>query len=512
MLKFGEFRLDARNECVWRGEEMLALTPRPFAVLRYLVEHPQCLVTHDEMLEALWPETYVQPQVLRTYILELRKLLGDDPVCPRYIQTVPRRGYRFMAAVADAEEADAPASNGIVGRAAELKLLAEHLKRVRNGERATLFITGEPGIGKTALLDAFCAANGTDDGLRVARGQSIEGFAGKESLYPVREAVNEMCSADEAKARPAMQAAVRDGSASITSLCETFETLAANRPLLLIFEDIHWADRASLDLIGALARRRSRAKLMLVATYRPADLDAAHPLRQIEQDLLNNARGANGSGGSRIQELRLAPLDKESVREYLRRQLGAETLPPGLTSLVHQHSAGNALFMTAVLDHLKGQNLFRHDGAELSLRVPIGEIDLGVPDGLAGLIEFQLEKLSEEDRRLLEAGSVAGTIFPAWAVAAALELELEEIEERFAALVRRVKLVSIAGYDELPGGGRSAFYVFSHALYREALYTRLPSTRRAQWHRRVAERLRTMFAGQEENVAVEIAAHVEAGK
>ncbi|GGH08051.1 ATP-binding protein [Silvibacterium dinghuense] len=508
MLKFAEFRLDARNECVWRGEEMLALTPRPFAVLRYLVEHPQCLVTHDEMLEALWPETYVQPQVLRTYILELRKLLGDDPACPRFIQTVPKRGYRFLAAVTEAEET-AVASGGLVGRDAELRLLAEHLKRVKSGERSTLILTGEPGIGKTALLDAFCAAQGTDDGLRVARGQAIEGFAGKEALYPVHEAVSEMCSVDEAKVRPALQAAVRDGSASVTSLCEAFETLAATRPLLLIFEDIHWADRASLDLIGALARRRSRARLLLVVSYRRTDIDARHPLRQMEQDLLTNTRGA---AGSRIQEVRLGPLDKESVRAYLRRQLGAETLPPGLTSLVHQHSAGNALFMTAVLDHLKGQNLFRLEGAELSLRVPLGEIELGVPEGLAGLIEFQLEKLSEEDRHLLEAGSVAGTIFPAWAVSAALGLALEEVEESFAELVRRVKLVSIAGYDELPGGGQSAFYVFTHALYREVLYTRLPASRRAQWHRRVADRLRTMFAGQEENVAVEIAAHVEAGK
>lgn len=507
MLKFGEFRLDIRNECVWRDEEMLELTPRPFAVLRYLVEHPQCLVTHDEMLEALWPETFVQPQVLRTYILELRKLLGDDPGCPRFIQTVPKRGYRFLSAVVETEETATSAPGGIVGRDAELKLLADLLKKVKGGERGAVFVTGEPGIGKTALLDAFCAAHCSEDGIRVARGQSIEGFAGKESLYPVREAVSEMCAADEGKIRPALQAAVKDSTSSITGLCEAFEALAANRPLLLIFEDIHWADVATIDLIGALARRRSRAKLMLAATYRRAEVETDHPLRQMEQDLLGHARGSNG----RVQELRLHPLDKESVRAYLRGQLGAETLPPGLTSLVHQHSAGNALFMTAVLDHLQGQNLFSREGAELSLRMPIGEIELGVPEGLAGLIEFQLEKLSEEDRRLLEAGSVAGTIFPAWAVSAALDLELEETEERFASLVRRVKLVAVAGYDELPGGRESAFYVFAHALYREALYASLPSSRKAQWHRRVADRLRTMFAGQEENVAEEIAAHVSKG-
>lgn len=99
MHSFGAFQLDSANECLWRDGQRLTLTPRPFAVLRYLVENPERLVTHTELLEALWPQTYVQPQVLRTYVLELRKLLGDDPACPRYIETIPKRGYRFLARV-----------------------------------------------------------------------------------------------------------------------------------------------------------------------------------------------------------------------------------------------------------------------------------------------------------------------------------------------------------------------------------------------------------------------------
>ena len=75
MLQFGRFRLDTANECLWRGDEQIALSPRPFAVLRYLVEHPSRLITHDELLDKLWPDTFVQPQVLRTYVLELRRIL-----------------------------------------------------------------------------------------------------------------------------------------------------------------------------------------------------------------------------------------------------------------------------------------------------------------------------------------------------------------------------------------------------------------------------------------------------
>jgi DNA-binding winged helix-turn-helix (wHTH) protein len=91
MKQFGEFGLDTLNECLWRGGAPIKLPPKPYAVLRYLVEHSGRLIPHDELMEALWPETYVQPQVLRTYMLDLRKALGDDAVHPRYIQTLPKR-------------------------------------------------------------------------------------------------------------------------------------------------------------------------------------------------------------------------------------------------------------------------------------------------------------------------------------------------------------------------------------------------------------------------------------
>src|SRR5580693_1561314 len=105
MKQFAGFRLDTANECLWHDGRQIALPPRPFMVLRYLVEHPGRLISHDELLDALWPETYVQPQVLRTYMLDLRKVLGDDAAEPRFIQTLPKRGYCFVAAVSECAEA-----------------------------------------------------------------------------------------------------------------------------------------------------------------------------------------------------------------------------------------------------------------------------------------------------------------------------------------------------------------------------------------------------------------------
>lgn len=512
MQTFGEFQLDIVNECLWRDGKRLTLTPRPFAVLRYLVENPQRLVTHDELLEALWPETYVQPQVLRTYVLELRKLLGDDPVSPQYIATIPKRGYQFLANVTqggpDANGADGPL---LIGRNAELDFLHAQLERARRTERPTVFLTGEAGIGKSALIDAFCSqiCQGKHR-VRIARGQSIEGFSGKETLYPVREALNGLCSAEDEKARVVLATAApgwfNHDSAKMPSLgeiCEALEALSQSEPLLLVFEDIHWADATTLDLIAALARRRTTARIMLLASACPADLEPLNPLRRLQQDLAR---------GRRIEELRLTPLNRAAVREYIRCKLHADKLPAGFDSLILQHSSGNPLFLDAMLDHLRAQRMFRSQDGEVVLGRPLAEIELGVPDGLLGMIELQLDRLSDDDRRLLEAGSIAGTVFPAWTASAVLQRPIEEVEEAYTSLARGVHLLSVGGHDELPDGTRSAFYVFAHELYREVLYKNIPVTRRGQWHKRVADRLRVLFAGNEARVAYEIAAHTDASE
>src|SRR5262245_27860016 len=124
MKSFRQFRLDDINQCLWRGDTRLSIMPKPFSVLRYLVDNAGRLVTQDELLGAVWPDAYVQPEVVRRYILEIRRILGDDPKAPHFIETVPKRGYRFIADVI-AESALQP-SEGItiatklVGRGAAM--------------------------------------------------------------------------------------------------------------------------------------------------------------------------------------------------------------------------------------------------------------------------------------------------------------------------------------------------------------------------------------------------------
>lgn len=535
MKQFESFQLDTSNECLWRDGTQIELPPKPFAVLRYLVENPGRLITHDELLDALWPETFVQPQVLRTYMLELRKVLGDHSDEPRFIQTLPKRGYRFVAPVSDGVAArrdgalektthDAK-SSGIVGRDDELSLLAAQLDLLQSGQRRVVFITGEAGIGKTALVDAFCRQTGSLQPVSVARGQCVEGFGAKEDYYPVMEALGQLCASPDGEAACRILARMAPGWLAALGrqaensggtvygqgqgrmpgdLCAALEELAAQKPLMLVFEDLHWADDSTLNLISALARRRAPASLMVLATCGP-DVAAEHPLKAMKQGLLMRQLST---------EVALAPLTKTAVRELLSRDLQQGQLPPGLTSFVHQHSEGNPLFAIAILEHLIARRFLVRETTKGSSRWKAAgsfqEMEADVPHGLAQMIEVQIERLSPEEQRILEAGSVMGIAFPAWAVAAALEEDAARTEEACDVLTRRLYFVERAGQDELPDGSRSEFYVFVHGMYREVLYQRQSSGRRAGRHIRIAQRLGELFAGREASVGREMAVHYEA--
>ena len=534
--QFESFRLDRSNECLWLNATQLPLPPKPFAVLRYLVENPARLVTHDELLDALWPETYVQPQVLRTYILELRKVLGDDAGQPRFIQTLPKRGYCFVALVTDVDATDcgahgvaasAVAETGLVGRERELAQLVTEMQQLGQSQRRMVFITGEAGIGKSALVDAFSRQQGSSQAFSVARGQCVEGFGAKEEYYPVMEALGRLCASpagDRAREvlssmAPGWLAKSRQTSATLSrdiasalpfermpgDLCGALEELSIDHPLVLIFEDINWADEGTLQLISALARRRAPARLLILATFRPQAIAPEHPLKALKQDLQMRHL---------CVEIPLQPLAKDHVRALLAGQLQQRALPPGLTSFVHQYSEGNPLFAIALLEHLLAERCIVCDSSEgtrvWKQRTPFEEMEDRVPTGLAQMIELEIDCLSPDEQRLLEAGSLVGIAFPVWAVAAAMQKDVEEIEEAFDALAHKLYFLDQAGQDELPHGMRSAFYVFAHGLYRDVLYRRQSASRRARWHIRIAERLTELFRGNGSNVAREIAFHYEA--
>ncbi|HTM12976.1 MAG TPA: AAA family ATPase [Bryobacteraceae bacterium] len=538
MKAFGSFRLDILEQCLWREGTRIALTPKVFAVLRHLVDHPGRLVTQDELLEAIWPETYVQPEILRKYILELRKVLGDDPKSPRFIETLPKRGYRFMAAMAVAPLLPALAGiPGPVGRDRELAALDGHLRAALQGQRRLVLVTGEAGIGKSTLLDAFEQRLAGHEGMRIARGQCVEGFGGKEAYYPVLEAFGQLIrgpgaegviqilaaqaptwliqfpSRLKAEQREALQREILGATRErmLREICQALESLTVADPLALILEDLHWADPSTLDLISALARRRGPCKLLVLGTYRPVDVILLQsPLKALRQDLVMHKL---------CFEIALERLTEADVTGYLAAEFPGK-LPAGLAELVYRHSEGNPLFMTAIVSDLEKSGLLIQEEGLWRLTVSMEQIVPDVPETLQQMLEIQVERLSEAEQRVLKSASIAGRRFSAWSVAAMLDTgiaETEDICERFAQRQQFLRPGRAAG---VLGGAQSAHYEFRHSLYREALYRRIPEAQRALWHRRLAERAQDLLPASHGmtapdtalELASELALHFEHGR
>jgi DNA-binding winged helix-turn-helix (wHTH) protein len=169
-VNFAPFRVDLANEQLWRGDTSIPLRRQTFAVLRYLVEHAGQVVSKAALLDALWPGVYVTDMAPMICIRELRKALGDDARVPQYIETVHRRGYRWLAPLRSAAlvpssefqvQSSSPAPDtqhpapALVGREPELAQLHSWLEKALHGERQLVFVTGELGIGKTTLIEAF---------------------------------------------------------------------------------------------------------------------------------------------------------------------------------------------------------------------------------------------------------------------------------------------------------------------------------------------------------------------
>ena len=540
MREFAPFKLDTVNQCLWRGtgnggDERILLTPKAFGILGYLVEHAGRLVMQDEMLGALWRQSYVQPEVLKHHILEIRKALGDNPRQPTFIETLPRRGYRFIAPVNSSTGATQavparPGTGALVGRNEALDELRDCLGRASHGQRQIVLITGEPGIGKTALMDEFQrSAIAEVQELRIARGQCVEGFGGKEAYYPMLEALGQLCRESDGEEiirilaaqaptwlvqfpallrrehREVLQREILGATRErmLREVGEAIALIAEKRPLLIIFEDLQWVDHASVDLLSALARRRSPARMMLVGSYRPLDLALGeHPLKTLKQELLAHQL---------CREIALDPLEEAEVAEYLTAKAHNGTPPEGLARVIHRRSEGNPLFMVAALDHLTRRGLISRENGCIHLTVPVEELNLGVPESLRQMIEVQIERLSAVEQRALELASVEGILFTAKVSTAANGLRPEEFEELCEKLARRQQIVRAAGSRRFPDDSVSSQFEFSHALYREVLYERQASGRRAKSHALIGERLENLFSAALGEIAAELAHHFEQG-
>ena len=286
---------------------------------------------------------------------------------------------------------------------------------------------------------------------------------------------------------------------------DALDAITSGSPLVIVFEDLQWVDYSTVDMVSALARRRTRAKLMVVGTYRDDDVALSkHPVGALKQDLRSRHL---------CHEIALGPLNETQVVDYLVAEQPESALPDGLAALVYRHSEGNPLFMVAALDHLIGRGFIARGRGGWQLRRPLSEIELAVPENLRQMIEVQIERLNPEEQRVLEVASL--TQDRAFSVvaraAAAMDADPGRFEQVCERLSRRTHVLQPGTLAELPDGTVSPFYEFTHALYREVVYSRIAPGRRAQLHRQAAEWAQVTFAHHASDAAPFLAYHFERG-
>ncbi len=544
-LVFFPFHLDLVNEQLWRGTQLVTLRPKTWTVLRYLVEHPGRLITKEELLDNVWAGTRVSPTLPKDYIQELRKALGDISHSPRFIETVHGRGYRFIAPVTAApvpsSKFQVPSSDTqdlelktqdsvVVGRKVELVQLHQWWAQTVAGERRVVFITGEAGIGKTTLVEAFLAQVRTQHGGLIAQGQCFEQYGEGEAYMPMLDALGQLCresrnsnllallthyaptwlvqmpgvnSPEELEAlRRRIQDATRERM--LREMAEALEAITAEQPLLLVLEDLHWSDTSTLDLITVFAQRKPPARLLILCSYRPADARVQNHHISAVANALQLRR--------QCEELPLNFLPETEVTAYLAARFPASLLPTKLGPLIHQRTEGNPLFMVNLVDHLTTQGFITHQQGAWIVNASLPIIEQSIPNNVGQMIEQQLDALDPHDRLLLEVASVAGMEFWAAAIAAGMTEEIELVEEHCAALARKEQFINFQDHQEWSDGSVTGRYSFVHALHQEILYRRLTPSRRARLHKNIGERIAAGHQDRDGAIAGLLAFHFEHGR
>ena len=288
---FGPFRFDVGDQRLFKDGKEVKLRRKPFAILRYLTTHPQRLVTQEELVDAVWGKIAMSESLLRTHVSDVRRAVGDGAV-----ETVVGRGYRFLFAVeTETPEPKAPASKNIVARPApanlvgcstEVDTLRQAFDAALDQKRQIVFVIGDAGIGKTTLVDAFLAEVAGPRGALIVSGSCVEHLGPAEAYLPVLSALGALCRggdrhfvdvlarhaptwlaqmpglvADEQLQALTLRIQGASQSRMLRELAETFDVVAAERPLVVVLEDVQWADASTTDLLAMLGARREAARV-----------------------------------------------------------------------------------------------------------------------------------------------------------------------------------------------------------------------------------------------------------
>ncbi len=529
-VRFGEFELDEANALLLRGRSAIALSPTPFGLLCALARHPGALLTKHALLDEVWGHRFVSDSVLKTAISDLRSALADDARKPRYIETVARRGYRFItrpealpAATLPGngvDERDEPGTPSFVGRAAEISQLRSAWQRASRGRRSVFWVAGAPGVGKTTLIERFLS--GQSDG-SCARGYCVEHYGSSEPYLPVLEALAQLCRTDDSL--PSLLRSVAPtwllqlpwlGTAEdreslrrelvgvgpdrmLREMAELLDRYTEHRSLLLITEDLHWADRATIQLIDYVARRRTSARLMWLASFRLAEVVAfEHPLNALRLELRLHGL---------CEEIVLDPFSETEVAAYLAGRSSSLGSNESFVRALHVRTDGVPLFLASVIEEVLARAA--QSGTEAINGDELARV--AVPENVTAIIDRYLLKLSPERRTMLSAAAVCGMEFRVVTLARALDRDAVEIADACDQLMREQLWLAVSDIRNT-GDAQEVSHGFRHAVFREVLYERLPQSMRAELHRKVAVALEQERAAGRAVKVSELAMHFDRGR
>ena len=415
-----------------------------------------------------------------------------------------------------------------VGRPRERDILHAMLASAARGHGRMVGVSGEAGMGKTTLVEDVLRdliAGADEQPWFIGRGRCSERLAGTEAYLPFLDALGNLLRSEGhetcARLMKSLAPTWYQQLSIVTPITGTFEEvrarsqerlkrellafvgeLSALRPVVLLFEDMHWADASTVDLLTYITTNFERLPLAILATYRSSELRAAgHPFVALEREL--EAHG-------RARELVLDFLTPEDVREYVTLTFGSAPFCGALARFIHVKTEGNPLFMADLARDLRDRGVIVRDGERWQLTRELREIEHEVPASIRSMVQRKIDAVSEEDRRLLVVASVQGAQFDTAVVAKAMEADPADVEERLDVLERVHAFVRLVGEEPLPDGTPSSQYRFVHVLYQNGLYDSLRAVRRASLSGAMARALLEAHRRDPSAIASELALLFEA--
>jgi serine/threonine protein kinase/predicted ATPase len=406
-----------------------------------------------------------------------------------------------------------------VGREKEKSELQTAFKIAVAQRGKLMCFSGEPGIGKTTLVENFLNEISGDNQTVIVRGRSSERLAGTEVYLPFLEVLENLVENDhglmqvlkqlaptwfeqiatlsENSHKPAKELKLASQERMKREFANFLQVVSDQNSLVVFFDDLHWADVSTIDMLNFLASRFDTLRCLIIATYRPTDmLIAKHPFLQIKPDL--QARGL-------CQEFFLEFLTEKEIAEYLTLTFPKNRFPVGFAKLIHAKTEGSPLFMADLVRYLRNHQVIANTSGVWKLEQTLPDIQREMPESVRGMIERKIAQLSEFDNNLLTVASVQGYEFDSAVVAQVLELEPDEVEGHFERFERVYAFVKLTAEAEFPNRTLTLKYRFVHVLYQNALFSVLRATRKANLSCEVAQVLESFYGDKTNEAAHELA-------